>query len=153
MYPAAPAGPGEGTAALAEHPHPEGTRDSRPAGSATWQDQTSWSSGTGCSAGEQEKNTVGQREKMGVKCNCPLVYKRCSDVGGNERALVVASLSKAFLLCPRHPSSWLEANSEPMVDAVKTLDHVSLQDGENPDVGVMLKTLENRPRKAPRIRT
>lgn len=35
-----------------------------------------------------------------------------------------------------------------MFDAVKTPDPAILQDGENPDLGVMLKTLENRPAAA-----
>lgn len=57
-------------------------------------------------------------------------------------------LSRAFLLCPGGPSSWLEATSKSMFDAVKIPDRISLQDGENPDVGVMLKTAENRPAAA-----
>lgn len=55
---------------------------------------------------------------------------------------MVPSLSRAFLLCPRGTSSWLEATSKSMFDTVKTPGHISLRDGENPDVGVMLKTLE-----------
>lgn len=57
-------------------------------------------------------------------------------------------ISRAFLLCPGGCSSWLEATSKSTFDAVEIPDRVSLQDGENPAVGVMLQTLENRPAAA-----
>jgi len=84
--------------------------------------------GTGRSALEQGRSARKHRGKIGGKWNAHLVFKRCSDVGG-RRALVIPSLSRAFLLCTRGRPSWLEAASKPMFDTVKTPDRVTLPNG------------------------
>lgn len=55
----------------------------------------------------------GSREKGSVSSETPGCCAKGALMGGGRRALVVPSLSRAFLLCPRGPSSWLEARANP----------------------------------------